>query len=482
MTGKNFQIENRVPAGHFLETLARHNPEFFFLADYFLKVEHDTGRFFLNYLGQEAHDIETILDNAEVFTNELFLFREVVSGIRWFSSAAVTLDEGVLGRYARRNVKDSPEEKEILLSGARRTLETLYRAIHNLCRQAVEMASGHGIQPPRKSAVTDYIKFEGRMLLEKNRVPVPVKTPLDAVEIVASEFLSVRDLFRAYHESIIRRHKPLNEKDVNQVLSGLHTLQSFYDSHLHETALESEDEDFWSLRGYISVSLRLVQLVASLSHFYERHILSGRDEATRRKLSELIEEDKILAVTREFGISRSAHYIEQGAELALVLLTRCTGRSRRVIRIPVGIDGIHARPMTWIHLASQKHGRVVFEIGGEKFDADSMLSLLMMAEAIDRVIGLEDKESQISVSAGTIINELESRHKPIFVRGKILRPATLIGALESFRDEYRTRAGTRFIDATVTGPLAALEDIEEMASNFFRQELLSERLGYIFEK
>ena len=273
----------------------------------------------------------------------------------------------------------------------------------------------------------------------------------------------------------------LNEREVNQALNGLHILESFYDSHLHGTILEKDQPDFWSLRGYIAISLRFCEIIKDLTHFYERHLLTTKDQAIRQRFSELLDEQKLVSVITDFAINNLARYSQEGTKLALELLTKCTGKVRRLIKIPVGVDGIHARPMTWIYKVCQRYGSVVFEVGGERFKADSMLSMLTMTEAIDRVIGLADKESQIAVSTGTVINELEKRKKGIVVAGRNYSTQTIMKALEEFRAEAREKAGTRFVDIIATGPKEAVDDIEILAKKFFKKEDLPEHLSYVFE-
>lgn len=470
MGSNSFQIENRVPAGQFLLELAGSSPEFFFLAAYFTRVEQPLGRYFLNFLEREAHELETSLDNAEVFTNELFFFREVVAGIRWFCQAALTLEEGVISRYRTRRLKDSAAEEKALLEESRVTLDYLYRTIDNLCRQALETAAVYRVKPPQKSRVDSYIKFQGRRLLEKNRVASAPQTADDAIEVIATDFLSVSEFLRQYTRDLDRKRVRINEKDTNRVLNGLHTLQSFYDSHIHDTFNDAQAGDFWSLRGYIGISLRLTHLVYCLSHYYERHLLTSGDEAIRQPLATLVDETALKTHITDYGLRQAARYISGGAALAMSLLTRYTGRVRRTIKIPVGVDGIHARPMTWMHHVSRKHGHVVFEVGGEKFEADSMLSLLTMAEGIDRAIGLEDRDSQIAVATGTVINELEKHEKPILANGKVYRPDSLMSALEAFRADLRRKAGTRYVKVIATGPATGLDHIEAMAACHFRKE------------
>src|SRR5450830_1224767 len=141
---QDYVIQNRVPARVFLVNLCSTNPEFFFLAGYFLKTKEKTGRYFLNYLRWESHELETILDNAEAFTNELFFFRELLAGIRWFCRATFTLEEGVIDRYDARQLKEGREEKDQLLVEAEKVLTYFYQVIHRLCAEALVVMEKYG--------------------------------------------------------------------------------------------------------------------------------------------------------------------------------------------------------------------------------------------------------------------------------------------------------------------------------------------------
>lgn len=478
---QNYVIQNRVSARVFLINLCATNPEFFFLAGYFLKTKEKTGRYFLNYLRWESHELETILDSAEAFTNELFFFRELLAGIRWFCRAAFTLEEGVVDRYDTRQLKESRGKKDQLLAETEKVLAYFYRVIYKLCAEILEIMEKYGVPQPEKATANPYIKLQGQTRLEKNRSITETDTETTSVELLTTEFISVVEFLVSFQESITQKKAVINEREIGQTLSGFHALESFYDSHIHGTILEKNDPDFWSLRGYIAMGLRLCEITNDLTHFYERHFLTTKDPAIRYKLADLIDEKRLLSVIVDFALKYLVYYGKSGTDLALDLLTKSTGKIRRIIKIPVGVDGIHARPMTWIYKICQRHGTVIFEVGGEKFKADSMLSMLTMTEAIDRVIGLSDKESQIAVSAGTVINELEKREKPLAVEGKNYAPETIIAVLETFRAEIRKKSGTRFCDIIATGPKEAVDNIELLAQKFFRKEELPDRLSYLFE-
>ncbi len=478
---KDYILQNRVPAKLFIRNLSTHHPEIFFLANYFLYTKEKTGRYFLNYLRWEAHELETILDDAEAFTNELFFFRELMAGIRWFCRAAFTLEEGVISRYETRRLKEGPERKEKLFSSSEEVLSYFYQVIRRLCAEALKVAKNYGVTPPEKASVEPYIKLQGQPRLEKNRSISFVNTEVTSVELLTTEFINVAESLENFQKKILQKETALNEREINQILSGLHTLESFYDSHLHGTILEKGQPDFWSLRGYIAISLRFCEIIKDLTHFYERHLLTTKDKTIRERFSELINEKRLIQVITDFGLDNLVHYTREGKGLALELFTKSTGKVRRLIKIPVGVDGIHARPMTWIYKVCQRYGLVVFEVGGERFKADSMLSMLTMTEAIDRVIGLADRESQLVVATGTVINELEKRKKPITVGGRSYSTQTLVKALEEFRAEMRERAGTRFVEIIATGPKEAVDEIEILANNFFKKEGLPPRLSYLFE-
>ncbi|MFH2069090.1 MAG: HPr family phosphocarrier protein [Candidatus Omnitrophota bacterium] len=478
---QNYVIQNRISARVFLINLCSTNPEFFFLAGYFLKTKEKTGRYFLNYLRWESHELETILDSAEAFTNELFFFRELLAGIRWFCRAAFTLEEGVIDRYDTRQLKESREGKNRLLPEAEKVLTYFYQVIHRLCAEALGVMEKYEVPQPEKATANPYIKLQGQTRLEKNRSVTETDTETTSVELLTTEFISVVESLVLFQENIVQKKTVINEREIGQTLSGFHTLESFYDSHIHGTLLEKNEPDFWSLRGHIAMGLRLCEITKDLTHFYERHLLTTKDPVIRRKLADLIDEKYLLSAIIDFALKHLVRYGKSGIDLALDLLTKSTGKIRRTIKIPVGVDGIHARPMTWIYKICQRYGAVIFEVGGEKFKADSMLSMLTMTEAIDRVIGLSDKESQIAVSAGTVINELETREKPLAVKGKNYTPETIISVLETFRAEIRKKSGTRFCNIIATGPKEAVDDIELLAQKFFRQEELPENLSFLFE-
>jgi len=75
----------------------------------------------------------------------------------------------------------------------------------------------------------------------------------------------------------------INEETLRHIESATHNAQSMYDTYIHKTPLESQDNDLRTLRGHISITLHLLGIAKELCHFTERHETTIRNECTHQR-------------------------------------------------------------------------------------------------------------------------------------------------------------------------------------------------------
>jgi phosphotransferase system HPr-like phosphotransfer protein len=130
------------------------------------------------------------------------------------------------------------------------------------------------------------------------------------------------------------------------------------------------------LRGYISVSLHLLSIAKELTHFYERHESSIRQEITHKKMALLIKHTDILETIVNFALFYYTIFISRTEQLANEILAQFTVTTTATVPVPEGL-GFHLRPSTLVAKIAIHHGgSVTMKIQGKEFDATSVIDIM----------------------------------------------------------------------------------------------------------
>lgn len=168
----------------------------------------------------------------------------------------------------------------------------------------------------------------------------------------------------------------IDEKKARMYKNIVHSVQSDFDTYVKNTVLEYENEDLKKLRGYISMPLHLLEFVLWLCHFYERHEDEIRHGESRKKISTLVDKNKLLDRIINFGFYYSLYFIQDCSRLAEEILQQFVKVEQREFPIPTPL-GFHARPSTYLSLICRNYGEDLFLlIDEEKFNAKSVMSML----------------------------------------------------------------------------------------------------------
>ena len=136
------------------------------------------------------------------------------------------------------------------------------------------------------------------------------------------------------------------------------------------------------LRGHISMTLHLLEVVLWLCHFYERHEDEIRAGECKRKISEMVDKRELLSQIINFAFYYSHNFMISGSELTEEVMKNFIKIGRIEVPIPQPL-GFHARPSTYISLIARQYDEDLFLIvDGEKYSSKSVMSLLQAAGTI----------------------------------------------------------------------------------------------------
>jgi len=219
---------------------------------------------------------------------------------------------------------------------------------------------------------------------------------VDAVKVSQPVFMKKKMPKKSLTDDLIPEQ--INEETLRHLEMHVHNAQSMYDTYIQKTPLESENPQLRSLRGYLSVSLHLLSIAKELTHFYERHESSIRQEITHKKIARLIKHTDVLETIINFGLYYYTIFISQTEHLANEILTQFTVTASAKLPIPEGL-GFHLRPSTLVAKIAMHHGgTVTLKLLDKEYDATSVIDIMwaggiIKKEGLSEVIFTGDQKS-----------------------------------------------------------------------------------------
>jgi len=204
---------------------------------------------------------------------------------------------------------------------------------------------------------------------------------------IASEFLSIASnfdqlgLYEPFDIEAILQIVParINEVEIRRFEMLVHNLQSSFDTYVIHGGYRFGNRELKQLRGYFSVVFHLLQIMGRLLHFYERHLheagYKNIYQTVQNRLAEMINPETLLDRTINYGLFYVCHFLTIGRELARKILNENIERDSITVGIPVKL-GFHSRPSLLVAKIVQHYGgQVELCIGGDRFDASSVLDI-----------------------------------------------------------------------------------------------------------
>lgn len=204
---------------------------------------------------------------------------------------------------------------------------------------------------------------------------------------IASDFLSIAEQFDllGFYEPYTCEEmlgivpEKVNEVEIRRFEMLVHNLQSSFDTYVIQGGLRFGNRKFKKLRGFFSVVFHLLQMMGRLLHFYERHLHDAgyKDiyKKTQDRLASLVDPERLLDRTINYGLYYACHFLSRGKELAREILNENIDRS--AITVPIPRDrGFHCRPSLLVAKIVQHYGgQVELCVSEDRFDASSVLDM-----------------------------------------------------------------------------------------------------------
>jgi len=354
-------------------------------ASYFVDHKNKlfTRRFYVTCI-KETIELEDFLDDHGARNNKNWLFfGELVASIRNFSGTAYLISH-MISRI--RFYKLNSALSSAFIKDATRALDFSNRSIYAFFNQLITEAKRLGLRIP--SIAVDENVFEQAMISQVLPQDINDEGVTDIhghVARIATEFISTADSSR-----IIQFDKRLsagsldtalipekiNEETLRNFESRMHNAQSMYDTYIQKTPFESENKLLSILRGHIAITLHLLGVAKELSHFYERHETSVRQESSRQKISKIIQQKKVLHSIVNFALYYYTSFLKDGCAIAHELIEKFTITESAVVNVPEGL-GFHLRPSTLVAKIANHYGsKLTMIVNQKEFDAGSVIDIM----------------------------------------------------------------------------------------------------------
>jgi phosphotransferase system HPr-like phosphotransfer protein len=351
----------------------------------------DVSRKFYSNLIQEAEFLESFLDEFGARENRGWsFFTEYVACIRNLGISAFFIKH-LLDRYPYYALRDSKEGFSEFQDQANSALDFLNNSIMNIYREVIATAKENGLNFPEDSVSPhEFSDIESNKRLPKNITEDDVKNEDDRIVEICEKIQEVAKKMgdvKVSPTNDLSELKKLVPFKINETRSRafkemVHSVQSDYDTYVKHTKLEYENPAIKNLRGHISMTLHLLEVVLWLTHFYERHEDEIRAGECKRKIAEMVDKGQLLSQVVNFAFRYSMLFISKGSEVAEEILKQFVKISRIEVPIPKPL-GFHARPSTYISLISRNYNEDLFlVVDDEKFNSKSVMSMLQAGGAI----------------------------------------------------------------------------------------------------
>ncbi len=345
-------------------------------------------RKFLGRLNLEATWMEESLDSYGCTHNNIwFPFREVIAAQKLFSSVCydvIHLKKAV--PYYNLLAVDSNVAVEV-----DKILESFYCAILSTSKSLLKFLQKQKIK--LEITVIKPELFHERYLdfrLEASKKNRDMKNPEQTLIYLATSFLNLGidfDILKAgeglkkkdYAGSIPDQ---ISEEKLRLVKAQFHNLQSMYDTYLSKSDMERKNSNLHILRGHISIIFHLLKSATEFSHYYERHMSTGKLSLGKAPFLP-ISKKRLLSILIDFFLHFTDLYFTAARNLCISIISEYAEEGKIEVGIP-NYRGFHVRPSTLISKIVLHYGsKVIMKMGNEQYDASSPLELFRANEKIN---------------------------------------------------------------------------------------------------
>jgi phosphotransferase system HPr-like phosphotransfer protein len=379
-------LERFINEQEFLPLMAGQAQPFFRIGNYLMAAPVETwGENHMFSLSTEANALESFLDDFNARDNRTFShFTELLASVRGFANAAHSLHH-LKRRLSKYGVNAETDGK--FVNALKDAVDWTTHSIEKLLKELYKEAEARKFLVGREAIGEARLPSAfARLRLPRDIDDEDVADETQRIAELATKYLKICDVVDSIGIEIVDdpvrlRHfvaKNCTEEKARQYETSVHNLQSKYDTYIKNTSYESHDPNLKALRGFISITLHLLEYVTHLVHFYERHENDIRYEPTKQRIARTIVKGEVLDHAVNFSLYYAAQFLRRGRDPALAIFPEYTKLREQSFDVPTHVE-LHLRPATLIHKVATHYGTPVqMRLGeGEWIDVSSLIRVVM---------------------------------------------------------------------------------------------------------
>tara|TARA_B100000959_G_scaffold21478_1_gene20614 strand:+ start:10913 stop:12229 length:1317 start_codon:yes stop_codon:yes gene_type:complete len=368
----------------FLSLLEKECQEFFKILHFLDDPTLTYSKLYYFTLLQESEKLESFTDDYGARSNLKWLyFAELVACVRNFSIAGFHLHH-VIVRYSDYLGQERDGIRKDFEAKSQEVLDYFSQALIRFRKALRSEARLHGIKLKEASHPVEKWRVNTTPQLPFTISSDEESDEKEKIIFVAQSYRRLVKSFKGHRlHTKIKTQKleeiipsKINETIISEFEGHLHTLQSAYDTHLKGSKTEKQNGWIATMRGLTAIPMHLFEFARWLVHFYERHENNVRQSDVKKRISELVDNEKLRWSIINFAMHFCNRYLSEGNNVAERILSFYVTPVSYRLPLP-NPQGFHARPATYVTLVIQEHGTDVFlVVGKRKFSCRSVLDLL----------------------------------------------------------------------------------------------------------
>jgi len=357
---------------------------------------------FLANVIKHSSDVEHLLDRYRARNNRNWIyFRELAATVKNFGKAAFLLEELKKNSHPERLFpREDSDFRERAEAVGSFFAEVLSRSFAELQEEAQRLK----LAVPQDRPLPSYgVKLPNKIILPHTIEETASSDRIHTVKKLVHRFVDFAEESRSLEEMIRPQGENLasnipgnvNEGTLRHLGARLHNFQSWYDSHIEHSRIESDVPELKGLREIFPVQLNLFKIATILAHYFERHLLIPSSPVVD-KLRDIVPSSRLVEEAFYFSLFYLVQLFGAGRELADSILNRLVDMVTYELPIPKRL-GFHARPSTRVAKIIQRYGAdVKMLVDNQVFDAGSVLQMLsaggyILTKGMDKVLFRGDK-------------------------------------------------------------------------------------------
>lgn len=352
---------------------------------------------------REVDEIETFLDDYGALHNrKFFYFRELIGSIRWIN---IALFHGlhILARVKSYNLDISETQKDRFINDLNKAINIYLTGLKEFAMELQKEALRIGIRKPRA-------RYGGKKLLiniQKKVLPPDIEEDIvkgreERTVDILIKFLKNAELLNTFVCSI-KSEEEITEEIMERYRSIFNQIESLYDTFLKNTEIEQEHPDLKKIRGYVALTLHLLEIGKAITHFYERHSDKIKKFSSSPNIVRLLSKGIIKNTIKDFVLSYTILFLSAGKTTSIEIFKNMEMEAeefiyltRKLVIPSYRIEDFHIRPIMPVTQIAEKYKLDTYlYYNRNKYNLKSTVEMMIAIPDIRETLSRENVEIMI---------------------------------------------------------------------------------------